>query len=117
MKVTSLRLKQASGRPVQITRTAIGRALGAVTLLRQKLDKMPLTAQVLSSVVETREQYAERRVWWAADLYLQDNILPRSWQLILRANVYSLRGVPMVKTAIRVAINMLEMNSSIKHTA
>jgi hypothetical protein len=37
-------LKDAPGRPVQVTRTAIGRAIGATTLLRQKLHKMPMTA-------------------------------------------------------------------------
>ena len=77
-------LKNAPGRPVQMTKTAIGRDLGAVTLLQQNLDKMPLTAQALASVAETREQYAVRRVWWATDSYCQEHILPREWQLALR---------------------------------
>jgi hypothetical protein len=94
-------------RPVQVTKTAIGKALGAVTLLRQKLSKMPLTAQVLVSVLETREQYAIRRVWRAADLFFEEGVLPRSWQLISRANVYSLRGKPEVKSAIEAAIQQL----------
>jgi hypothetical protein len=105
---TASRLKDAAGRPVRVTRTAIGRAVGAVTLLRQKLHKMPLTAQVLSSVVETREQYAVRRVWRAADLYCQEDILPPEWQLVMRANVYSLREVSAVKCAVEGAMNMLE---------
>lgn len=53
VRAAASRLKDASGRPVRVTRTAIGRALGAITLLRQKSNKMPLTAQVLDTVVET----------------------------------------------------------------
>jgi hypothetical protein len=106
------RLKDTPGRPMQVTRTAIGRALGAVTLLRQKLHKMPLTAQVLEGMVETREQYAVRRVWWAADLYFQEHVVPREWQLVTRANVYSHRGVPAVKCAIEGAMNMLKSELS-----
>jgi hypothetical protein len=101
------RLKNAAGRPIQITRTAIGRAIGAITLLQQKLHKMPLTAQVLASVMETREQYAVRRVWWAADHYCQEGVLPREWQIVMSANVYSLREVPAVKCAVKDAMNML----------
>lgn len=101
------RIREASGGPVQVTRTAIGRALGAVTLLGQKLHTMPLTARVLAGVVETREQYAVRRVWWAANLYCQEEVLPRDWQLVMRANVYSLRAVSAVKCAVEGAMSML----------
>jgi hypothetical protein len=107
VRVAASHLKEALGRPVQVTRTAIGRALGAITLLRQKLNKMPLTAQVLSCVVETREQYAVRRVWWATDLYFQEYVLPREWQLVMRANVCSLRDNSAVKCAVEGAMNVL----------
>jgi len=82
VRAEASRLREVPGRPVRVTRTAIGRALGAVTLLRQKIHKMPLTAQVLSNVVETREQYAVRRVCRAADLYWSEGVLPREWQLV-----------------------------------
>jgi hypothetical protein len=108
VRAAASRLKDTPARPAQVTRTAIGRALGAITLLRQKLHNMPLTAQVLKGVVETREQYAVRRVWWAADLYSQEGVLPREWQLRVRANVYSLRESSAVKCAVLDAINMLE---------
>jgi hypothetical protein len=108
VRAAASRIKDAPGRPVQVTRTAIGRALGAISLLRQKLHRMPLTAQVLAGVVETREQYAVRRVWWAADFYCQEDVLPREWQLVTKANVYSLRGVPAVKCAVEGAMNILK---------
>jgi hypothetical protein len=112
VKAAAFHLKQAPGRPVRVTRTAIGRVVGAITLLRQKLHKMPLTARVLKGVVEAREQYAVRRVWWTADRYCQEEVLPRAWQLVMRANVYSLRGVPAVKCAVESAMNMLRSELS-----
>ena len=66
-------------------------------------------------MVETREQYAVRRVWWAADLYQREDVLPRDWQLVLRANVYSLREVSAVKCAVEEALDML--SSGLSHHA
>jgi hypothetical protein len=108
VKVSASRLKETRDRPVQVTKTAIGRDLGAVTLLQQKLHKMPLTAQVLGNAMETREQYAVRRIQWAANLYAQEKVLPREWQLRLRANVYVLRSSLTVKTAIEHALRMIK---------
>jgi hypothetical protein len=110
VRVTVSSLKNAPGRPVRVTKTAIGRAIGAVTLLQQKLHKMPLTAQVLASVVETRKDYAVRRVWWAARCYQQEGIIARIWQLILRANVYRWRKAIQVQSALDAAIEMLEQS-------
>jgi hypothetical protein len=109
VRAAASRLKDAPGRPVQVTRTAIGRTIGAITLLQQKLYRLPLTAQALSDVSEAREDYAIRRVWWAAELYYKEGVQPRKWQLILRANVYSLRKVACVECAIEEAIQMVAL--------
>lgn len=106
------RLKDTTTRPVRVTRTAIGRAIGAVTLLQQKLRKMPLTTQILACVVETQEEYACRRIWWAVDLYCQEDVLPGRWQIIMRANVYSLKETSAVKCALEVAMKMLRLELS-----
>jgi hypothetical protein len=107
VRLAASRLKDAPGRPVWVTKTAIGRALGTITLLRQKLHNMPLTSQVLAGVVETREQYAVRRVWWAAEFYRQEGVMPLEWQLVARANVRSLREVSAVECAVKGAMSML----------
>jgi len=75
---------------------------------------MPLTAQVIARVVETRVEYAVRRVRWAAGCFIRNHILPRPWQLVLRANVYSLRSVPEVKSAVDAAVDLIESNLSLK---
>jgi Tn7-like transposition protein D len=108
VRAAALRIKSGPGRPVQVTQTAIGRAIGAVTLLKQKLHKMPLTTLELANVVETREEYAVRRVGWAANLYNQENQIPRKWELVLRASVYSLMNTPKVAHALENAINMIK---------
>lgn len=113
VQAAAARIKNHPGRPVQVTRAAIGRAVGAATLLRQKLNKMPLTAQVISGVVETRVEYAARRIQWAAVGFILDRILPRPWQLMQRANVYSLKSVPEVKSAVDAALCLLESNLSL----
>jgi hypothetical protein len=112
VKTAASRIMNFPAHPAQVTKTAVGRAVGAITLLQQRLHKMPLTAQVLTSVVETREQYAVRRVWWTADLYCQEDASPREWQLIMRANVYSLRDNSAVRCAIEDAMRMLELKLS-----
>jgi hypothetical protein len=114
VRAVATRLKNNPGRPGWVTRSAIGKVVGAATLLRQKLHKMPLTAQVITNVVETRVEYAVRRVRWAAGCFICDHILPRPWQLLLRANVYSLRSVPEVKSAVDAAVDLIESNLSLK---
>lgn len=104
VKSSASRLRNATGRPKRVTKTAIGRDLKRVTLIQQKISKLPLTAQVLGSVVESREDFAIRRVKWAEGLYIRECFLPKRWQLILRANVYSLREVPRVKSAINASL-------------
>jgi hypothetical protein len=106
----ALQIKNACGRPIRITKTAIGKTIGALTLLQQKLHKMPLTTRILENVVETRVEFAIRRIWWTVKLYREENLLPQTWQLILRANVYKLRNVAKIKEAIIVALQELKSN-------
>jgi N-acyl-L-homoserine lactone synthetase len=68
---------------------------------------MPVTATILAGVVETSEEYAVRRILWAADLFLEEGLLPQSWQLISRANVYRFRGRANIKVVIETALQKL----------
>ena len=117
VKASVHRLRNVSGRPVRVTRTAIGRDLGAITLLRQKLHRMPLTTKVLAGATETWEEYAIRRVQWAANLYLRENLVPQGWQLELRANVYRYKDTKGVRDAIYSTIQMLESELSLLKAA
>lgn len=117
VRVAAATLRNKLGRPIQVTKTALGKNLGAATLLQQKLTKMPLTAQVLAGVVETREQYATRRIWWAADLFIEEGVPPRYWQLVSRANIYHLRMKPEIKAVIEAAIQKLVVTLLLEEAA
>jgi Tn7-like transposition protein D/TniQ len=105
-------LKSAKGRPVHVTKTAIGRMLGQTALLQQKIDKLPLTAQVLNCVIETPETFAVRRVNWAARCFLHKGVVPKRWQLLLHANVYRLRDVPQVKEVIDATLETIKASQT-----
>jgi Tn7-like transposition protein D/TniQ len=101
------RLKSALGRPIRVTKTAVGRDLGQITLLRQQIHKLPLTAAALDEVVESRANFAVRRVRRAAELFSQAGTQPRAWELITRANVYGLISVPCVLDAVNESLQMI----------
>jgi Tn7-like transposition protein D/TniQ len=108
VKQSAARIRSAPGRPVRITRTAIGRDLGVVSLFQKHLRKMPLTCRMLVSSVESSEGFSIRRIWWAADRYLEEGVCPQRWQLILRANVYMHREALGVRDAIQAAMKKLD---------
>lgn len=60
-------LKNFTGRSIRITRTAIGRKLGVVSLLQKKINKLPLTKLAVESVVESAESFRMRRIRHAAN--------------------------------------------------
>lgn len=108
-RLTALRLKNTPGRPVQITKQAISRDIGQVTLISKNLSKLPLTAKALAEVVETAEELAIRRVQWAHECFLKENIHPKRYQLISRASMgRKMADSPQVKKAIATALESLD---------
>jgi len=53
-----------------------------------------------------------KKFYAPAGLYCEEDVLPREWQLVIRANVYSLREVSAVKCAVEEALNMLNSKLS-----
>jgi hypothetical protein len=108
-KLSAERLKNALARPVQITVTAIARDIGQLANIQKHLDKLPLTAQVLAELVETREQFAVRRVEYAAEHFLDENVCPQRWQLVRRAGLRpDIEATQQVKEAIAAALESLD---------
>jgi hypothetical protein len=107
VKQSATRIANSTSRPVRITRTAIARDLGVVSLFQKHLHKMPNTRSLLSNFVESQDEFAIRRVWWVASRYLQEGVFPQGWQLIYRANLYRYRDVLGVRDAIQAAMKML----------
>lgn len=105
VKASALRLKCAPGRPVQVSIAAIGNDIGELTLLQKRLHKLPLTAKVLAEVAETHEDCGIRRIWWAAELYQQEDICPTRYQLIRRADMRDMMESCKVNEALAMALH------------
>ncbi len=106
-------LLKAPGRPIWITKTAIGRNLGKKTLITKEISQLPLTAMALASVVETHQEYALRRLNWATECFHSEGICPKRWQLLSRASLKPKTvALPAVKEAIEAALASLELLTS-----
>lgn len=109
VKASAQRLRNIAGYPTRITKTAIANELEQPNLAKGTLDKLPLTAMVLAEEVETLEEFAIRRIWWARDYYRQENVHPTLWQLKKLAGLSSeTAALPQVDAAIDAAVQSLE---------
>lgn len=109
------RLRAIPGRPVQITKGSIRRKIENRNWLLQNkfLGRLPLTSAVLKQHLETRVQFAKRRVAWAAQSYYQEQITPTRTQLLSRAGMT--QGIwlePEVKKAIDITLSNLHYDPS-----
>ena len=87
-------------RPTRITIAILGRYVGQLALLQQHLDKLPLTAQMLSEVIESREAFAVRRILWIVTTSVKKRHYLERWELIKRAGVERLMESTVVRAAL-----------------
>jgi len=80
-------IQSEPGKPIRITKAEIGRRAEIKNLLYNGLDKLPNTKAILEKVLESREDYAIRRVVWAKNHFLQNNELPNWWDFVRMAGV------------------------------
>lgn len=106
---TAQRLREAPGRPVRISRHAIGEEIQQSHLLYSKLDKLPLTSKVLEEVLETREAVAVRKLWWEAEHFLLGSLKPTRYQLLQKAGIGRHINKPLVKEAIEAVCSRLAL--------
>lgn len=106
VKPAGLRLKNTSGCPIRLTKTKLATEIG----IRHSsyLSRLPLTVQALTEMAESVEEYYVRRVWWMANIYRQENIKPKRWQLVLRAGVSRRAAHPLVRDALDAALQTLD---------
>lgn len=110
---SAVRLKEADGRPIKITRRAIGRDINQLVLIQVHLNKLPLSAKALEEVVETWEVYTIRRIYWAAECFRREKVYPSQRQLVNRAGIGAiscnrLAAIPQVQKALHEALKSLE---------
>lgn len=109
---SALRLRSTSGRPQQITIAAIGRDIGQIALLQQRLDKLPQTAAVLDEVVESRLEYALRRIQWTEAQYRDEDVDPKRWEFVRRAGIARVIEWSDVAVAVDEALGRLYSSSA-----
>jgi hypothetical protein len=80
-------IRRQPGRPVWITRTTIGKKLGILALLEKKLEKMPLTKEVLKTVVEDFDTYSIRRVRYAVMAIRRRGDALQPWRIVREARL------------------------------
>ena len=81
----------------------------AVGAVYKSADKLPLTNKALDEQAESVEDYAIRRIRWAAECFRKENVRANKWQLLIRAAVsYKIAAVPEVNTAFDDAIASLD---------
>lgn len=75
------KIKIKVGRPVRITANAIGKELGSNALFNKKMAQLPRTKEVIEALVESREDFAIRRLRVAAKAMSERGEPIRSWSL------------------------------------
>ncbi|MBD2198574.1 MULTISPECIES: TnsD family Tn7-like transposition protein [Calothrix] len=113
VRLSALQIKSQAGRPQKVTKGAICKHLDKRGQIQHNLHKLPKTKQALTEVVETCEEFAVRKVKWAAECFHQENISPAWSQLVILACVYDFKEVPQVKDAIDAALEALALLSPI----
>ncbi|MBM7841609.1 TnsD family Tn7-like transposition protein [Herpetosiphon giganteus] len=73
--------------PNQMTLGAIGREAACLPILQQHLDKLPQTADRLKSLVETREEWAVRRLQWTINQAQNQGLILKGWEIVQRSGL------------------------------
>jgi len=83
-KVVS-RILASPDRPIRLRVGTIARMMGHVSLIHQRLDRLPSTRAYLEAVVETPTAFAVRRIRWAAEQFASEARVPVPWALVRKA--------------------------------
>jgi hypothetical protein len=107
-------IKGKLGAPERVSVFAISKELqlsgvshSRIAATKEFRDRLPLTLQAMDFVIESNEDFAVRRVWWAAQRYQQEGKKPTRTQLIRRTNAYKYGHVPHVMRAVDEAIESI----------
>lgn len=101
VRAAALELKHLPGKPLYLNKTALGRMIGQVGLIKNNLENLPLTRAALGEVVETFETYCLRRIDWACLFYEEAGSLPPRWQLIRKAGIEETVKSSVISTQIK----------------
>jgi hypothetical protein len=110
VRSSALRLRNAIGFPIWVTKQAIGRDLDRKDWFSKKqIKKLPLTAKVLKEVLESTLEFSIRKVRWAAARFREEGQSPSLSTLANRAHLaWEMWYMPKVKAVIKTELSSLQ---------
>lgn len=96
------KIRARPGRPLIISATSIARALEIVNVWTKRPEVLPLTCEALTKFGETRDQFAVRRIEWAAAEFKKQGLSVGLWRIALHAG---LSGRTIKKPAVKAALD------------
>lgn len=79
--------KQSTDKPKWITKTYIGKQIGAQYAIVYNLDKLPKTKEIVESNVMSREKWVRKRLIWAIKIMLEEGEEIIVWKVIRKAGL------------------------------
>jgi hypothetical protein len=104
------RVRQDPGRPIRVSRLAIAKKIGELSVVTKQAHRIPLTIAALEEVSESLDEWAVRRIQWAAETFRREGQRPTSTQILNRAVVErkAIRKQPTLKTALEIVMRAFE---------
>jgi hypothetical protein len=108
------KLRRTPGRPIRVSKSAIAREIGTIAVVTKRAHLVPQTIAVLEELSESLEEWAIRRIQWAADSFRRENQSATYWRLIQRAGIgSSVELKPEVQTTLRETLEALSLDKRI----
>lgn len=111
VKAAAVHIRSNLEFPVRVTVSKIGKDTGKSIPLKTQLNRLPLTAEALAEMLETHEEFAVRKIEWAAKGFLEEKVCPTQWQFLCRAKIcpqsLHILAAQQVKEAIDAALQSL----------
>lgn len=99
-------LLREPGRPKRISLAAFGRQLGVLAWVQKHPTRLPLTMALLASAAESREEFAVRKIAWAASTLRSEGCALKEWRLIRRSGLRpELLQNPVIRDSIKTVLS------------
>lgn len=80
-------IRNEPGKPVRVTKTEIARRTELTALIVNGSPNLPKTKAALEKILESREDYAIRRTYWAKEYFIEKKVVPRWWVFVQTAGI------------------------------
>ncbi len=97
---------ESNEKPCRITVDKIGDKLGMLYLLRNSLNKLPKTKELLESVIETRLDYQKRKVHWAVQHLIDNGVEVKEWRIRELAGVTRVKDLEVDEFIVKVVLKV-----------